>query len=587
MAPNEADISSDTKDKETHNQSRWLVTVGRVVSIRLVLVIILFVLGGSLLISLSFGKSQTSVWYYILLEGGKALLITAVISGGAKWYVTNKAVKELETLKGEAIRNELSSSLNALKNKVLEQTDNMTKLAASLEALHQTGIAEVYRNRHKATGDIMRALCSNGVEKIQLIGISLNDFLRDEQPELHKAWKTIERCVETGRPPIGAKKLEIQILLINPSCKGAFLRADSEGRMDARSRLTKEVDSAMNQINELRAKMPANSQVTLQVKLYETAPILYFVSTPSVTFIQQYHFRPTHSSSTDIPVFKFPRTVASDPSHFGILDELDHHFKWLWEHGSIDLDDFKNAHCYGVDEGIRSANIRNIYYDQAKSKERILYLLRDETNKTIWLKGISLRSFFQFDDLHEALMEASTRADVKLLLIDPDGEQAKFRSLREYRMEHPNAMMDTFKDQARKEQKLYRDTQESIGKIKTMLEDLSRSPTKHCLRAALFRSAPEAFVLLTDEAALVEQYHYGKIAAIDDKPKTVNERPNRILGGDVPVLEYGRIKNWTTQLERNRAHRVMDPYRILRDHFAYVWEVCSNEILLDPAELET
>ena len=580
--------SNAANNQQPPSQAAWLATVGHVVSVKLILVIVLTALAGTLLICWSFGRSENSLWYFILLEGGKALLITAVISGGAKWYITNKAVKELETLKGKAIRHEYSSALDGLKDEVLEQTEKMTKMAASLEALHQAGIARVYPNRQQAAGDIRKALCSANVDKIQLIGISLNDFLRDEQPALHSAWKTIEEYVKTGRPPTGVKHMDIQILLINPNCKGAFLRADSESKEDAPSRLFFEVDSAMRQINELRTKMPGGSEVSLEVKLYENAPILYFVSTPSVTFIQQYHFRPTHSAGTDIPVFMFPRTVASDPAERGIVREFDHHFTWLWENGSVPLDDCKNAHCYGVDEGIRTAGIRNIYYDQPKSKRRIRYLLKDPNNQTIWLKGISLHAFFQTDDLQDALMQACTRADVKLLLIDPDGEQALFRSFREYRLEHPEATLDTFQKQARIEQKLYRDTQESIAKIKRMLEDLSKSGANHNLRAALFRSAPEAFVLITDEVALVEQYHYGKIAAMNDKEMAVKYRPNRILGGDFPVLEYGKIRGLPIQDESDVSRRaVMDPYRILRDHFTYVWDVCSKEIVSHPQELET
>lgn len=181
-----------------------------------------------------------------------------------------------------------------------------------MEALHQAGIARVYPNREAAAKDIKKELCSDKIDKIQLIGISLNDFLRDEQPEFHRAWKTIERYVETGRPPTEVKQIYIQILLINSNCKGAFLRAGSESMKDAPSRLFDEVESAMRQIDALLKKMPSDSQVSLQVRLYENAPILYFVSTPSVTFIQQYHFRQTHSANTDIPVFMFPRKVAAD-----------------------------------------------------------------------------------------------------------------------------------------------------------------------------------------------------------------------------------------------------------------------------------
>jgi hypothetical protein len=65
--------------------------------------------------------------------------------------------------------------------------------------------------------------------------------------------------------------------------------------------------------------------------------------------------------------------------------------------------------------------------------------------------------------------------------------------------------------------------------------------------------------MLTDSSALVEQYHYGKI-----KPAEDDTMGRKILGGDVPVIEYER--------QAPRKNPLKDPYRIFEDHFRFVFD---------------
>ena len=287
-------------------------------------------------------------------------------------------------------------------------------------------------------------------------------------------------------------------------------------------------------------------------------------------FVQQYYFRPRHSADINIPVIQYHSKENSQVSGSSIHDELNFHFNWIWDHASISLDEYFNDHLIGIDEGARESNIINIYYEkdlkQERSRQRILHLI-SKTKKILWIKGISLKSFFKYGDLFDSISNACLieTLDIRILLIDPNSEQARLRSFREFLMIRSDSKLDEFSDDERKKQRLYKDTMDSIANISDHLKELNSSCTNHNFKARIFFSAAEAFTLITDDGALVEQYHYGKI-----RPTQSQDSKGKILGGDFPVVEYKRNDN-----------DVFDPYRILKDHFNYIFNNCSSELPLD------
>lgn len=83
--------------------TKFIDLVARYIGARLLIAVIILFSLGILLVYLSFGKSETSTFYYILLEIAKALFITAVISGGVKWYMTRQYIK-VEEVKEDVLR---------------------------------------------------------------------------------------------------------------------------------------------------------------------------------------------------------------------------------------------------------------------------------------------------------------------------------------------------------------------------------------------------------------------------------------------------------------------------------------------------
>jgi hypothetical protein len=544
-------------------------------------VVVLLVLG-AVLIWISFDKANL-LTYYMLREVGKAIFLTALVSTTVNLYfnrqlsVIEKEKRELEKKlqgekekyeleKDERFRQTVNRQLDTLREDILNQTAEIASEAVSFDALQASDVNRFYRSRSEASESIRNALLQEGVSNIKLIGISLNDFMRDEHPMLHDAWTTIRKHIEEDTTLAGTEKLVVQTLVIDPRSSGAYWRAKAEGTEGSESRLSTDVSGTIRDFLELEQKISShqqqNSKVTFMAKAYRTCPILFLVWTPYTAFVQSYHFRPRHTKSL-IPIIKYHNSGEPDCIH----QELGYHFDWIWKNASISLEEYIGEGCVGVSEAVREANISNMFYNYNESRYRIIQLIKN-TKKTLWIKGISLHSYFTFsrEDLFSALADAYERGvDVRVLLMDPNGEQAKLRSFREYLMSHPTSQLEHFDEKARKNERLFTDTTGSISFIRTQLR--RRIKPNIDLNIRLYKSGPECFTLLTDDAVLVEQYHYGKIVDVAN-----GSQPGLILGGDVPVTEYRRVPpGKIIDIKK-------DPYQLFKDSFDYVFNHCSIEL---------
>jgi len=564
--------------KESRDKRRILDTLRRFSALKVLLATLsLFIIGGGV-VYFTHERAAQSPLFYILQEIGKGIIVTGLVSGAVKWYVTRQAVefdrgvKELDEQKDEAFREESKKALSELRKEVTRQTDRMVASASSLASLQAAGIVRAFLNREEAAADIKSTLVREGVTAIKLIGISLNDFVRDENSVLHSAIQELERRIDRasrtrdGRGEVSEPVLSIQVLLIDPKSNAAFLRSHAEGEgVLAKPRLIEDVEYSIGYFRDLE-ELSRGGPLQLQVRLYRYAPMLHLVWTPDVCFVQQYYFCSSHSAAIKVPVFKCERYAGTEVQTFSAINDLEFHFDWLWKYASISASEYRDNHLDGVDTAIRKANIQNIYYDPGKSQQRILRLI-ERTQKILYIKGVSLHSFFRHGDLFTAIINAYKRGvTVKVLLVEPNCEEARYRSFREYRILHKQATLAEFTETIQKNERLYSDTVASIQFIKKQrkLHDLNN------LNARLYFSAAEAFCLLTDESVIVEQYHYG----------TISPDPyESSLGGDVPVIEY---KNFTPEDEDihllTGRDKVKDPYLLFKDHFNFVFEHCSKGI---------
>jgi hypothetical protein len=458
----------------------------------------------------------------------------------------------------------LGSLIRHIRRDISAQTGSLISTSKSLEAMDRCGIVQTYPSRTEAAQDIRNDIADPANSKVRLIGISLNDFVVGMDQTLMEAWKTIQAFVR-GQRRINDKErgLDIRVLIIDPKCFGAKLRSEAESKYSSalQKRLESEVHAAAKDLQKLAMEArPGETGVSFECRLYRLPPILFLSWVDSVCYVQQYHFWSYRDNQTPTPILKF-RSFAASASTYPYHREMEHHFDWIWDNAAIPVDDYLESGVVGTDQGINQCGVVNVYTDSNKASDRIVHLLR-RAEKKVSVQGISLNSFFKPGALREAVSSVleNGKAELEVLLLDPDSEQAQYRSYRERLLVSADQGYEGYmKDGEHKKSELYQDTNRTIQNIRYMVEDIRRrkgSSWAPHLTVGLYASAPACFVLRVDDRLLVEQYHYGKIV----------RETRAILGKDMPLVEYCEAPSRLYEDESNPLRR---PFGLLADHFEY------------------
>lgn len=572
-------LSTKNVTDESKGNRSLLSKLAEAVARYLLLASLVLIALGIFLIAWGFEQRQNSLLHFFASEIGKAIIITGLVTGGTKWYLTRQYTELIRTgqkVYEEEHKQELQSTLSRVEDRILHQTQTIASYASSLDAMQKADIVRLYESRNAASLDIKADLEDRGISTVRIIGISLNDFLRPGSGAFHQAWRTIEHYI-TGGQSIG-HPLNVKVLLIDPTCHGAYHRSKAEetGRAGIAGRLENDVLDSIEALKRLerQAANECEKGVQFQVRLYRTPPILYLVQTDFVSYVQQYHFWPHYDPNLNIPVIRYQGRSSSVTQGRSMHDEMRFHFDYIWENCSVGIREYLDEAARGSDEAIREANISNIYYDKEMCKKRIIHLM-DAAQNRIYIKGVTLYSFFRDGELFDSFCRAVTRGgiEVKVLLIDPESEQAKIRSFREYLLRNPGGdWRDFCSRELHREQVLYLHAQQSINNLRGFLRELKEQGVQHNIAVKIFSSAPECFMLMTDHSVMVEQYHYGKIRPAVGKMAA--QMQSRILGGDVPVIEYVKLGS-----KEPRASLLRDVYRIFEDHFNFVFRNFAKDIM--------
>ncbi|MBE0689769.1 MAG: hypothetical protein IH587_06565 [Anaerolineae bacterium] len=443
------------------------------------------------------------------------------------------------------------------------------------------GITQIYASRKEAEQDIAVDLTRDGVTRINIIGISLNDFTDGQNGILHDAWSKVRSYIKGD-----SRALEIRILLTHPESLGSHLRARAEEREQPgpldQSRLKRHVLETVTEIKYLRAeaeKLAVNNhrrpRVSLECKLYFGAPILFLCQTDTVSYVQQYYYWRGRQDNPGAPIMKCVKAASPHVEH-GMHSELEAHFDWIWNNdiASISAEEWLDAHVVGIESGAYSTGLVNffnnfdsqvdVYSDQNQARSRIKYLMESAETR-LWIMGISLHSFFFQQPSNDLLLTINAlaergKADIRILLIDPDSEQARYRSYREslFQLEE-DIDLEEFSKTHYKAQRLYRDTWLTVETIKRLSKKYPNVTGK------LYASAPACFILMVDDSVIVEQYIYGINGIRGIVPK--------ILGRQMPVMEYRCEPPNLFRFDPERA-----AYLLLEDHFNFVWEHYSRDL---------
>ena len=563
------------------NDKSLLSLMGRLVARNLFLTLVLTFGLGLLLIVGTFDRRELSIPYLLIFETGKTLLISTTIALIAKWYLTKQELDFIGTNKRmmeEEYEQELDSALNRIEEKISDQTVKLTSYASSLDAMQKRDIRRLYENLPKASQDIKADILNRDINTLRIAGISLDEFLHPSTSALHEAWRGIESDIKSNRS--GGLPLDIKILLIDPSCNGAYqyhrAKAEDGNSFAATGWLENNVLESLKGLQRLILLAKDKDLVRFEVRLYRNSPILFLVQTDFVSYVQQYHFGGNTNPNLNPPLICYQGKKSSHALGRTLHEEMELHFDYTWKNCSIGIDEYLNYYAQGCDTALRSARIINMYYDSTLWKQRVIRLM-DNAKDRLYLKGITLGSFFsdKSGDLFDAFYRVAVRPGIKIrvMIIDPECEQAKIRSFREYLEYYPQASWEEFcNHNIYKGENLFIDANKCIRNISRLLKELKSDGNYQDISFRKFYSAPESFILLTEEAALVEQYHYGKIRNSEQASETINSKP---LWGQVPTIEYGASKSLLVSdpLSTNLHH-------LFENHFEFVYDNFAKEILM-------
>jgi len=208
---------------------------------------------------------------------------------------------------------------------------------------------------------------------------------------------------------------------------------------------------------------------------------------------------------------------------------------------------------------LNACGISNIYERRTDAYERIVSLIA-QARERVDLMGISLRRFFHNDTEINAKIRHLQNHPIewRVLVLDPETDQALYRSLREQETTYRRLLDGQTFDYATMSRdelfQLYGETYRNmmlctdVDKTKRDIHfTLDQSGIKIKLR--FYRAAPACFLAFVDDLLFVEQYHYGA---------TLDER----VAEQVPIFEF---------------HRGSDMYKQMVGHFDHVWRRLSRD----------
>ena len=269
----------------------------------------------------------------------------------------------------------------------------------------------------------------------------------------------------------------------------------------------------------------------IEAKVYSASPSCFLLITDESVFVEQYHYGLPRSGLVGghVPVLKYNKGSR-------VARHLIGHFDYVWQsRGTKTINELIDQYWTGISKSAWECKLINVFQSRKHAEGRIKYLLWNSTG-TISLVGISLRDFLHSGSIYYQIIQVicnkskSDKNSIKLecLLLDPRSEQGKIRTEREEPGVYPG--------------NLYKEVDTSINRIRQFKTE------KASIDARLYYGSPNAFMILTDQSVIVEQYHYGSAGST-------------ILGGKVPLVEF------------SNQSPVYDEFK---GHIKYLWDNLSK-----------
>ena len=510
-----------------------------------------------------------------------------------------------------------------LSKEAKESLRRLEGASESFAAMRQCGLTRIYRSRKEAARDIAKELKAPGVQKIRLIGVSLNDFVLDHGI-LHEAFRAIQERLE-AKSEVEGECLDVKLLVVDPYSYGAQQRHRAETQTSRdHARLIGEVKTVSTWLHDFSKKLRSTpvasplespkemTENTLEepislssdgpgfdCRMYRLAPQLFLAWTDQCCFVEQYYMWTSRDAQNFVPVQRFQKpepdqgeeSVEGSCMESDFHSEMAEHFDWIWNHASVPVADFVPGDLFGFDMGLCQAGAVNVFMEKTSSAKRIVNLLQrvkedrhfqDPQEVGVDLMGISLRSFFDLrseSEIAQAFAEnvlGRPGVRVRILCLDPSCEQAIMRSFREYQLHDSEMSYQSYKTEfpeLHKRSSLFEDTEATKRHLANLHVGLSKHEKKDHVgnQSTLAGQTSLLCDLGAWEYSCAPSCFMLRVGAtVLFEPysygKLDRAAPKPVLSGDMPVFEFQRR---APCLELYDKVPKRNPWGLLKDHFEF------------------
>jgi hypothetical protein len=449
-----------------------------------------------------------------------------------------------------------------------QASEILERKVEAIKVMEETNLTSIFAGRSDASIPIREAMAR--ASEVRLMGISLNEFLRTEHKVFHDVWKELQSGIRQGRT-------SAKLLLIDPFCHGAVLRSFAETMVAEADpdRLENDVIRAAEYLHKVKAGLGSNAS-KLDVRFYHLAPSMFLCHLDETSFMQPYYFWTERREGSPTPVLQYKKRTERD-APLCIHQELKDHFDFVWQHASVELTDFIPMPTKLLEWGSHVSGMASVFID--KSRASLSMRQEIDCSDTLLIQGITLNAFFadDGDDLADSLKRRiEAGASVKVLLLDPDGIQAKERAYREFLLEKNNDIdFEEFVAKYYPNRKLVTDLISSIERVRVLQQATGGNGR---FEAKKYSTAPHMFCLIGNHVAYVEQYSYGHVQSQSDMTR------KNILGSDMPLIEYQKdlgpiydrvVSDVRARMDASARELRPQPYLLLQSHFNHAWKRAS------------
>jgi hypothetical protein len=533
--------------------------------------------------------TRPNVWSYLAAQLGTGLLVVAVGAALVQGFIMSapetwrKLVNQLRSESRETSQGHISKQLDAINKAMTEGIraleTQVSQLAADMErhnlhtlvpddgAIHAAGVVGVYPAGNDAANDMMACLRDPRTTSIRLLGLSLADWFGARR-----------KTYDTGLPvhlldsllraePSTASRsrpLSVRILLLDPRCAAARLLVHGGGEPDAGERLSRlhnDAERTARYLIRLRDEVAVlGNGNSVEVRFYRVLPSLFALSTDVGSFVRPY-FAGLDTSRSLAATWQYGDDSAIHQATCG-------HFDAVWHHASVTAEAVLKEKSDGTDRGLSEAGICNIYTDLKDAQERIDWLISNAKDR-VWLQGVSLVHHVG-TPLIDTLSDLARKdtVDARFLILDPDCEEAYRKSYRDYLLDIEQQDATPSFDEYHANKDLHKESAvyKNIRYTTQILTGIIGTKQPGSARLRHYTCAPTSYVLIADNHALVEQFHYGKSPSATGSART---RLN--LAREMPLVELEHPLPNLYEVRRD-----FDPLAVMTDHFSRVFDAFSH-----------